>query len=120
MNKLLKYKFLSRLKCLTLSFLVMKLIEEFIPTLHYKCVFQNFKQTGLHRAYSTIQLVPKYLQCRPRSVILHCLHCKSKSMKYTISDINELKLMRAQGETKGKNQNHTVDFPYHHALAKTG
>ena len=109
MNKLLKYKFLPRQKNLTLSFLVIKLIEEFIPALHYKYVFQNFKQTSLYRAYNPV-VVPKYLQCRPKSVILHCLHRKSKSLKYTGSDVNEVDASIGIFEVKGKSQNYTVDF----------
>ena len=94
---------------MTLSFLVIKLIEEFIPALHYKYVFQNFKQTSLYRAYNPV-VVPKYLQCRPKSVILHCLHRKSKSLKYTSSDVNEVDAGSGIFEVKGKSQNHTVDF----------
>jgi len=109
MNKLLKYKFLPRQKSITLSFLVIKLIEEFIPALHYKYVFQNFKQTSLYRTYNPA-VVPEYLQCRPRAVILHCLHRKSKSLKYTASDLNEVDGSIGIFEVKGKNQNHTVDF----------
>jgi len=103
--KLLKYKFLPRQKSLTLSFLVIKLIEEFI---YYKYVFQNFKQTSLYRTYNPA-IIPKYLRYRPRSVILYCLHRKSKSLKYTISDIN---VDGSTGifEIKGKNQTHSVDF----------
>ena len=109
MNKLLKYKFLPRQKNLTLSFLVIKLIEEFIPALHYKYVFQNFKQTSLYRVYNPV-VVPKYLQCRPKSVILHCLHRKSKSLKYTGSDVSEVDASIGIFEVKGNSQNHIVDF----------
>ena len=101
--------FFPRKKNLTLSFLVIKLIEEFIPALHYKYVFQNLKQTSLYRAYNPV-VVPKYLQCRPKSVILHCLHRKSKSLKYTSSDISEVDVHIGIFEVKGKRQNHTVDF----------
>ena len=118
MNKLLKYKFLPRQKNLTLSFLVIKLIEEFIPALHYKYLFQNFKQTILYRAYNPV-VVPKYLQCRPKSVILHCLNRTSKRLKYTSSDISEVDAGSEIFEVKGKSQNHTVDFLYHHALVRT-
>lgn len=109
MNKLLKYKFLPRQKNLTLSFLVIKLTEEFIPALHYKYMFQNFKQTSLYRAYNPA-VAPKYLQCRPKSVILHCLHCKSKSLKCTGSDVSEVDASIGVFEVKGKSQSHTVDF----------
>ena len=109
MNKLLKYKFLPRQKNLTLSFLIIKLIEEFIPALHYKYVFQNFKQTNLYRAYNPV-VVPEYLQCRPKSTILHCLHRKSKSLKYVDSDIKEVDLISGIFEVKGKYNEHTVNF----------
>ena len=109
MNKLLKYKFLPRQKTLTLSFLIIKLIEEFIPALHYKYVFQNFKQTNVYRAYNPV-VVPEYLQCRPKSIILHCLHCKSKSMKYVDSDIKEVDLTSGIFEVKGKCNGHTINF----------
>jgi len=119
MNKLFKYKFPPRQKSLTLSFLVIKLIEEFITALRYKYVFQNFKQTSLYRTYNPA-IVSKYLQCRPRSVILYCLHHKSKILKYTISDINEVDGSTGIFEIKGKNQTHTVDFLFHDVIAKTG
>jgi len=94
---------------MTLSLLVIKLVEEFIPALHYKYVFQNFKQTNLYRAYNPV-IVPDYLQCRPRSVILHCLHRKSKSLKYAISDVTEVDASIGKFEVKGKSQTYTVDF----------
>ena len=109
MNKLLKYKFLPRQKTLTLSFLVIKLIEEFIPALHYKYVFQNFKQTTLYRAYNPA-VVPPYLQSKPKSTILHCLHRKSKSLKYSDSDVKEVDMVRGIFEVKGKNTDHTIEF----------
>ena len=109
MNKLLKYKFLPRQKRLTLSFLVIKIIEEFIPALHYKYVFQNFKQTTLYRAYNPV-VVPPYLQSKPKSTILHCLHRKSKSLKYSDSDVKEVDIVRGIFEVKGKIKDHTIDF----------
>ena len=90
---------------------MIKFIEEFIPALHYKYVFQNFKQTSLYRTYNPA-VVPEYLYNAGlgQYVILHCLHRKSKSLKYTISDVNEVDGSIGLFEIKGKNKNHTINF----------
>lgn len=109
MNKLLKYKFLPRQKHLSLSFIITKLVEEFVPALHYKYVFSNFKQTSLNRAYDP-KVVPSYLQGRPKAVILHSLHRKAKAMKFLESDITEKDATSGTFLVKGKNKEHNINF----------
>ena len=56
-----------------LSHIIKTIIEEFIPVLHYKYVYKNFKQSNLYRSYNSA-VVPVYLQGHPKATILHCLH----------------------------------------------
>jgi len=60
LNKLLKYQHLLRGMHMMLSNMVPTIIEEYIPALHYKYVFQNFKQSDSYRSYNPA-VVPSYL-----------------------------------------------------------
>ena len=106
LNRLLKYQYLPRQKSMNLSNMIRTVVEEFIPALHYKYVYQNFKQSDLYRSYNPT--VPSYLQGRPKSTVLHCLHRKASSNKITdcmIKIIDE-----GTFEVLGKHKHHTVDF----------
>ena len=105
MNRLMKYQCLPRQKKLTLSTVTIKLVEEFIPSLHYKYVFKNFKQTSFNRSYN-LSVVPPYLQGRPRGTILHCIHRKASANKYVDSDISDIDLQAGIFGVK----KHAVDF----------
>ena len=109
MNKLMKYRYLPRRKNITLSRVTSLIVEEFVPALHYKYVFMNFRQTSLYRTYNP-SVVPAYLQGRPRSTILHCLHRKAKSYKFSSNDIHDVDRHLEVFEVKGKNQTYKVDF----------
>ena len=87
--------------------MIRTIVEEFIPALHYKYVYQNFKQSDLYRSYNPT-VVPSYLQGRPKSTVLHCLHRIASSNKITdcmIKIIDE-----GRFEVLGKHKLHTVDF----------
>ena len=73
LNRLLKYQYLSRQKHMTLSHIISNITEEFLPALHYKYIYKNFKQSDLYRSYSPA-VVSSYLQGRPKPTILHCLN----------------------------------------------
>ena len=82
-------------------------VEDFIPAIHYKYVFQNFKQSALYRSYNPA-VVPTYLQGRPKSTVLHCLHRKASSNKITEAMIKALD--EGKFEVLGKSKVHKVDF----------
>ena len=107
LNKLLKYHYLPRKRQMTLSNIIRTIIEEFIPALHYKYIYQNFKQSDLYRSYNPA-LVPSFLQGRPKSTILHCLHRQAKSNKFTESMI--IMINEGKFELQGKTKVHLVDF----------
>ena len=48
LNRLLKYQYLPRKRKMTLSNIICTIIEQFIPALHYKYIYQNFKQSDLY------------------------------------------------------------------------
>ena len=66
---------------MTLSHIITSLIEEFLPALHYKYVYKNFKQSDLYRTYNPT-VVPPYPQDRTKLTILHCLHRQASSNKF--------------------------------------
>ena len=101
MNKLMKYRYLPRRKNITLSTVTSTIVEEFVPALHYKYVFKNFRQTSLYRTYNP-SVVPAYLQGRPRSTILHCLHCKATSNKFSYNDIHDVDSQLGMLKSKAK------------------
>lgn len=109
MNKLMKYRYLPRRKNITLSHVTSTIVEEFVPALHYKYVFMNFRQTSLYRTYNPL-VVPAYLQGRPRSTILHCLHRKAASNKFSYNEIHDVDRQLGVFEVEGKNQMYRVDF----------
>ena len=46
----------------------------------------NYKQSAQYRSYKSF--IPDFLQGRPRSVIIHSLERRSKSLKYTQEDVS--------------------------------
>lgn len=62
----------------------------------------NFRQTSLYRTYNH-SVVPTYLQGRPRSTILYCLHRKVSSNKFCCNDIHDVDRQLGVFEVKGKN-----------------
>ena len=83
------------------------IIEDFIPAIHYKYVFQNFKQLALYRSYNPA-VVPPYLQGCPKSTVLHCLHRRASSNK--ITEVMIKALDEGKFEVQGKSKVHKVDF----------
>ena len=77
-----------------------------MPALHYKYVYQNFKQSNLYRSYNPV--VPVYLQGRSKATILHCLHRQATSNKMTPSMIKNN--CNGNFEVQGKNKTHLVSF----------
>ena len=109
MNRLMKYSCLPRSKKLTLSNITAKLVEEFIPSLHYKYVFKNFKQTTLNRSYNP-SVVPRYLQDRPRGTILHCLDRKASANKYDEANVCDVNTEIGCFVVCSKDNKYTVNF----------
>ena len=72
-------------------------MEDFLPECRKTYLFNNFKQSNVYRTYNDI--VPEYLQDRPRNVILHCLDRQATCMKYKETDIVDVDL--TSGEFKG-------------------
>ena len=85
LNKLLKYSFLPRKRQMTLSAIATLIVEAFLPETYQKYLFLNYKQSAQYRSYKSF--VPEFLHGRPRSVIMHCLERRSKSLKYTQDDV---------------------------------
>ena len=108
MNRALKYKYLPRQKHMTLSHIITNIMEEFLPALHHKYVYQNFKQSNLYRTYNPA-VVPHFLQGCPKATILHCLHRQAKSNAFKEGDIRNLE-DEGRFEEEGKATTHTVDF----------
>ena len=67
------------------SGIITLLNEDYFPDCYQKYVFLNFRQSDQYRCYN--ELVPNYLQGRPREVIIHCLDRKANSAKFCISDV---------------------------------
>ena len=109
LNKVLKYKYLPKQKHMTLSHVISNITGEFLPALHYKYVFKNFKQTDLYRSYNP-SVVPSYLQGRPKQTILHCLHRKASSNKFVPSDVSQVSPNCGKFKVKGSKGKHDVDF----------
>lgn len=108
MNRTLKYNYLPRGKNITLSHLVTILVEEFLPEMLQKYQKQNFAMSESYRSYN--DFVPKYLQGRPRSVILHCLARIRKAEKFTKESVQQID---TAGHFKVKSlsgKQHTVQF----------
>ena len=109
LNRMLKYSYLPKQKHMTLSHIISKITNEFLPALHYKYVFKNFKQSELYRSYNP-SIVPDYLQGRPKQTILHCLHRQASSNKFASSDVIQISPGLPKFEVKGAKGTHTVDF----------
>ena len=109
-NKLLKYRFLPRSKQkATLSSTLTILIERYLPTCKQKYLFQNYRQSPQYRTYKNF--VPTYLHNRPRSVILHCLDRKTRSVKFLAPAIQDINTERGVFEvSKNSTSKQTVDF----------
>lgn len=80
-NKQLKYSHLPRSSTITLSHLLAVLVDSFLPQCHQKYLFENHKMGENYRSYNA--LVPKYLQGRPRKIIIHCLQRMEKAHKFS-------------------------------------
>ena len=108
-NKLLKYNYLPRKKSMTLSAIVILIVESFLPETYQKYLFENYKQSSQYRSYKAF--VPEYLHGRPRSTILHCLDRRSKSLKYTSDDVHVVSEEEGIFAVKGSSgKDHTVSF----------
>lgn len=110
-NKLLKYKFMPRRRSITLSNMVLLIVEEFLPEMHSKYLFQNYAMSADYRSYN--DFVPNYLRGRPRKTILHCLDRKQKVQAFSENDITIVDATNGVFEVKsqsGKGKVHTVDF----------
>ena len=108
LNRLLKYQYLPRQKSMTLSNMIRTIIEDVIPALHYKYVFQNFKQSASYRSYNPA-VVPAYLQDLPKSTVVHRIHRKAPSNKITDAMIKATCIHEGKFEVLGKNKVHNVD-----------
>ena len=93
---------------MTLSHIVNSITNEFLPALHYKYVFKNFKQSDLYRSNPSV--VPEYLQGRPKQTILHCLHRLASSNKFSHLDVSQAAPNQGTFEVKGNKGNYTVEF----------
>ena len=98
-NKLLKYSYLPKRKKLSLSSIIVLLLLEYLPDMHKKYLFENFKMTSNYRQYK--DFVPNYLHDRPRSVIKHCLERKSNGQKYAKEDVSCIDNTNGTFQVKG-------------------
>ena len=108
-NKALKYKYLPRRRTTTFSGIITLLNEDYFPDCYRKYVFLNFKQSDQYRSYNDI--VPAYLQGRPRQVIIHCLDRKVNSAKFDISDVLEADTTQGRFTMSGsKERSYKIHF----------
>ena len=107
-NKLLKYSYLPKRKKVSLSSIIALLVQEFLPDMHRKYLFGNFKMTTDYRQYKSF--VPDYLHNRPRSVIKHCLERKSNGQKYAKEDVSCIDNIQGKFQVKGSVNTHSIDF----------
>ena len=89
LNRLLKYAYLPKQRHMTLSQIISSITNQFLPALHYKYVFKNFKQSDIYRSYDPT-VVPTYPQGCPKQTILHCLHRQASSNKFSQSDVTQM------------------------------
>jgi len=94
---------------MTLSHIISNITNQFLPALHYKYVFKNFKQSDIYRSYNP-SVVPTYLQGRPKQTILHCLHRQASSNKFSQADITQMNPNYGKFEVKTNKGKQTVDF----------
>ena len=94
---------------MTLSAIATLIVEIFLPETYQKYLFLNYKQSTQYRSYKSF--VPEFLHGRPRSVIMHCLERRSKSLKYTQDDVCMISDDEGTFTVKGTNGNdHKVSF----------
>ena len=98
---LLKYKVP---KHMTLSHIVNNITDQFLPALHHKYEFKNFKQFDFYRSYKP-SVVPNYLQGRLKETILHCVHGQASSNKFVKKDVTQVVVHR---EIRNKRQESIV------------
>ena len=108
MNKLLKYSYLPKGKNITLTQLVTVLVEEFLPEMLQKYQKENFAMSESYRSYN--EFVPKYLQGRPRSVILHCISRIRKAERFTKEAVHQIDTSGQFRIKSASGKQHTVKF----------
>ena len=86
-NKVLKYKYLPKRKSnVTLTYITALLLDEVLPDMNQKYLFENYQMSSNYRTYNS-SIVPDFLQDKPRELILHCLQRRQKSRKFSKGDI---------------------------------
>lgn len=107
---MLKYTYLPRRRNINLSQLIEILVSNFLPDLHQKYLFENYKMNGLYRCYN--DKIPTYLQGRPRVLIEHCLQMQERARKQlTEESILESDIENGKFIVLGKSdQKYCVDF----------
>lgn len=99
---------MPRKKAMTLSAIATLIVETFLPDTYQKYLFMNYKQSAQYRSYKSF--IPDFLHGRPRSVIIHSLERRSKSLKYTQEDVSTVD-DEDTFTVKGSNDKaHTVSF----------
>ena len=94
---------------MTLSAIATLLVEHFLPECRKTYLFNNYRQSNVYRTYKDI--VPEYLQDRPRNVILHCLDRQATSMKYDEHNIVDVDPNSGEFKvTKDSKKERTVTF----------
>ena len=101
LNRLLKHQYLPRQKHMTLSHIISNITKEFLPDLHYKYIYKNFKLSDLYGLYNPA-VIPSYIQGHPKPTILHCLHRQASGMVKTSGS--------GKFEVQGNMKTHVVDF----------
>ena len=92
-----------------MSAIVELIIEDFLPEMHSKYMFQNYAMSSDYRSYN--EFVPHYLRGRPRKVIFHCLERKQKSRTFSADDITTVNATNGVYEVKSHSGKlHMVDF----------
>ena len=90
-----------------LSDIISNITTQFLPAIHYKYVFKNFKQSDMYCSYNP-SVVPSYLQGRPKETILHCLHRQAASNKFAREDV--VHVHSDNFEVQGKKGSYRVNF----------
>ena len=108
LDKAHKYSFLPRKRSMTLTGLVRLLIDQFLPDSHQHYLFENYRQMDVYRVPANV--VPTYLQGRPRALIKHCLVRKTKSNKFTHDSIHLKDSPGSFEITKDSGAKYTVSF----------
>ena len=94
---------------MTLSAIATLLVEVFLPETYQKYLFLNYKQSSEYRSYNSF--IPDFLHNRPRSIIIHCMERRSKSLKYIKEDVCISNNNDGEFSVKGSNDSiHTVSF----------